>query len=160
RVFGLTFLADPKVSATLFDETGKIRGKNLAGTPDAKTPFRTIFTDKVAQVGQWKLKLENTGTASSIVLVAGWSINDPLMLTLSAGKPTAAKQVPIKAELIKSGIDVKGAKITVRVNDGTPIELFDDGQHGDGAAGDGVYGCAATGLMDGSYSILATAEFD
>jgi hypothetical protein len=159
-VFGLTFLADPKISATLVDETGKVRGKNPAGSPESKSPFRSIFAQKVAQSGQWKLKLENAGTASSIVLVAGWSINDPLMLTIAAGKPTASKQVPIKAELIKNGVDVKGAKITARINGGEPIELFDDGQHGDGPAGDGVYGVLVISLADGSYSVLATAETD
>ena len=159
-VFGLTFLADPKISATLVDETGKVRGKNPAGSPESKSPFRSIFAQKVAQSGQWKLKLENAGTASSIVLVAGWSINDPLMLTIAAGKPTAGKQVPLKAELIKNGVDVKGAKITARINGGEPIELFDDGQHGDGPAGDGVYGVLVISLADGSYSVLATAETD
>jgi pimeloyl-ACP methyl ester carboxylesterase len=159
-VFGLTFLADPKVSATLSDETGKVRGTNLAGSAESKTPFRSIFVQKGAQSGQWKLKLENTGSVRNIVLVASWSIDDPLMLTVAAGKLTATKQIPIKAELIKNGVDLTGARITARVNGGDPIPLYDDGQHGDGAASDGVYGGFAGGLTDGSYSVLATADFN
>jgi len=50
--------------------------------------------------------------------------------------------------------------ISARINGGDPIELVDDGQHGDGAASDGVYGAFVIGLSDGSYSVLATAEID
>jgi hypothetical protein len=38
-------MADAGVSATLYDETGVLRGKNLANTPEEKGFFRTIFVD-------------------------------------------------------------------------------------------------------------------
>lgn len=41
--FGLTFMADSQISATLFNEMGEIVGKSLAKTPEASDCFRSIF---------------------------------------------------------------------------------------------------------------------
>lgn len=159
-VFGLTFLAGPSVSATLLDTAGVVRGKDLAGTPSSKQMFRSIFVQRPGNAGRWKLRLENTGSSAAIVLVASWSVNDPLMLTLAAGKPTPSKQVQVKAELFKNGVGLPGATVKAHLNGGSEIQLFDDGQHGDGAAGDGIYGALLSDLSDGAYSLNATAEIN
>ena len=71
--FGVTFMADASVSATLFDERGAARGKNLAGSPESKGFFRTIFIERVAGGATWKLKLENTGAFDVNVVISAWN---------------------------------------------------------------------------------------
>jgi hypothetical protein len=71
--FGITFMADVKVSATLIDGKGAIRGTNPADAPEAKGFFRTIFVEKGVTGGTWKLKLENTGTFKAAAVIAAWN---------------------------------------------------------------------------------------
>ena len=74
--FGVTFMADVKVSATLVDDKGALQGKNLADSPEAKGFFRTIFVEKSVTGGTWKLRLENTGTLEAVAVIGAWS--DPV----------------------------------------------------------------------------------
>ena len=70
--FGVTFMADAGVSATLFDERGAARGKNLAGSPESKGFFRTIYVERVAGGTTWKLKLENPGARGATAVISAW----------------------------------------------------------------------------------------
>jgi pimeloyl-ACP methyl ester carboxylesterase len=70
--FGVTFMAGAQVSATLADERGAARGQNLAGSPESRGFFRTIFVDGNVGAGTWKLRLENTGTLEASAVVAAW----------------------------------------------------------------------------------------
>ncbi len=70
--FGLTFMADSQISATLFDEKGAIVGKNLAKTREANVWFRSIFYDKPTVKATWKLKLENTSDKEFEMILATW----------------------------------------------------------------------------------------
>ncbi|MEZ5343959.1 MAG: hypothetical protein R2681_00255 [Pyrinomonadaceae bacterium] len=70
---GLTFMASPEISATLFNEKGVVVGKNLAKTPEANAWFRSLFVDKNITAGTWKLRLENTSKNELEVVVAVWS---------------------------------------------------------------------------------------
>jgi hypothetical protein len=70
--FGVTFMADALVSATLADDKGATRGQNLAASPEARGFFRTIFVDKNVTAGAWKLRLENTGTLDTTAVIAAW----------------------------------------------------------------------------------------
>lgn len=71
--FGITFMAVPTVSATLFDAAGATIGKNLANTPEAGQWFRSIFFDKPTTAGTWKLRLQNTSDAEVEVVVTKWT---------------------------------------------------------------------------------------
>lgn len=71
--FGVTFMADAKVSATLVDERGAVRGRNPADTPESRGFFRTIFVDKGVTAGVWKLRVENTGTFEATSVIAAWN---------------------------------------------------------------------------------------
>jgi pimeloyl-ACP methyl ester carboxylesterase len=71
--FGVSFMADAGVSVSLFDESGTLRGRNLANSAEARGFFRTIFVDSIIKSGKWKLKIENTGKLKSDVVIAGWS---------------------------------------------------------------------------------------
>ena len=70
--FGVTFMADPKISATLADTSGAAAGKNIAGVPESRGWFRSIFFDKRTTAGIWKLTLENTGDMEYKAFVTTW----------------------------------------------------------------------------------------
>jgi len=70
--FGLTFMADANISATLFNDKGVTVGKNPAKTPEASGWFRSIFVEKDVTKGIWKLKLENTSDKEFEVVIAAW----------------------------------------------------------------------------------------
>jgi pimeloyl-ACP methyl ester carboxylesterase len=71
--FGVTFMADPKISVTLIDASGAIVGKNLAGSPESRGWFRSVFFDKPVTAGVWKLRLENTGDLEYRAVVTSWA---------------------------------------------------------------------------------------
>jgi hypothetical protein len=71
--FGVTFMAGAQVSATLSDDKGSVRGSNLAGSPESRGFFRTIFVDKNVTAGTWKFRLENTGTLEATAVIAAWN---------------------------------------------------------------------------------------
>ena len=73
EVFGVTFMANALVSATLIDEKGAVKGKSLAGAPEASGFFRTLYVDKGVTRGVWKLRLENTGKTEASAVIAAWS---------------------------------------------------------------------------------------
>jgi triacylglycerol esterase/lipase EstA (alpha/beta hydrolase family) len=152
------FAAAPNISATLIDAEGNVVGKNLADTPESKQMFRSITVEKAVTKGNWKLKLENHSAKEETVFAAAFSDQNPLAFSVSAGKPTAAKQIPLQAKLSNNGSPIKDAKITARINNAQEIAFYDDGKNGDGAAGDGIYGAAVENLADGDYLVEARAE--
>jgi pimeloyl-ACP methyl ester carboxylesterase len=158
----VVFVAPPNVSAVLLDSANKIVGENKAGTPEAKQMFRTISLDKTASGGNLKLKFESREAKETIVYAAAFADTNPLSLNLTAGQPTASGQVSLAAKLTHDNAPVAGAFVKARIlfEDGKTAELNlrDDGQSGDGAAGDGVYGALSDKLADGDYSATAKAE--
>lgn len=67
----VTFLAPAGVSATLYDDLGKVAGKIIAGTPEAEGNFRTITVKRPFESGTWKLRLDsNEKTEAEIAVVA------------------------------------------------------------------------------------------
>jgi hypothetical protein len=155
---GVTLIAAPTVSASLIDANNAIVGTSAAGTTAATDIFRTIAAEKSVAGGVWKLKLENTGSEETTVLVAGWTNSDSAQFALTAGKPNAAGQVGLQAKLSNNDAPILNAKVTARLNNAAEIVLYDDGKHADGAAGDGVYGAISEKLGSGDYSIEAKAE--
>lgn len=71
--FGLTFMADSSISATLINDKGEVVGKNLTKTPEASAWFRSIYYEKAVTNGTWKLKLENTSTRELEAFIATWT---------------------------------------------------------------------------------------
>jgi pimeloyl-ACP methyl ester carboxylesterase len=70
--FGLTFMANAQISATLFNDKGEVVGKNLTKTREANARFRSIFYDKPTTKTTWKLKLENTSDKEFEAVLATW----------------------------------------------------------------------------------------
>ncbi|QAY75837.1 triacylglycerol lipase [Sphingosinicella sp. BN140058] len=73
RNLGLTFVAAGTVSATLIDDKGRVAGANLAATPQAGQPFRSLFVDRPVATGEWTIRLHNAGDAAREVILASWS---------------------------------------------------------------------------------------
>lgn len=71
--FGLTFMAAPSVSVTLVDNQGAVMGKNLAGSPESRGLFRSIYVDTPVGHGTWKLRVENTGTMELEIVLTTWA---------------------------------------------------------------------------------------
>jgi pimeloyl-ACP methyl ester carboxylesterase len=70
--FGLSFMADAQVEATLIDDKGAEVGKNGAKTPEAGAWFRSIFVDRPTTEGKWKLQLENNSDREVEATLATW----------------------------------------------------------------------------------------
>ncbi|HVE55307.1 MAG TPA: choice-of-anchor X domain-containing protein [Pyrinomonadaceae bacterium] len=161
---GVTFMAAPTVSAVLINDKGAVVGKSLAGTAQAKFDFRSIPIENAPANGVWKLRLENTGTAETSVVVSVWtdSSANRVRFGIEAGAPNAAGQVPLVAKLSENNAPVIGATVKARILSDeaktSEIALFDDGKSGDGAANDGVYGALTEKLANGDYSVTAKAE--
>jgi hypothetical protein len=72
--FGMTFMADPLISATLIDDKGVVIGKNVAKSPESRGWFRSIYYDKPTAAGTWKLRIENTGDYEYEAVVTTWDM--------------------------------------------------------------------------------------
>lgn len=161
---GVTFMASPTVSASLINDQGAVVGKNQAGTAEARSDFRSIPIENVPANGVWKLRLENTGTEETSVVVSAWSdaSANRVRFSIEAGKPNAAGQIPLVAKLSENNAPVANASVKARIlsdaEKTSEITLSDDGKSGDGAANDGVYGALTEKLANGDYSVTAKAE--
>ena len=71
--FGVTFMADPKVSVELIDGSGAVVGKNLASSAESRGWFRSIFYDKPTMAGTWKLRLTNEGDLEYRAVITSWA---------------------------------------------------------------------------------------
>jgi len=161
---GVTLVAVPAVSASLFNERGEVIGRSAANTPEARADFRTLTFERPASNGTLRLKLENTGAAATSVIVSAWTnvSPGPLRFDVAAGKPSPGGQVSLTGRLTHDGTPVRGATVRAKIQseDGKAADLLllDDGAHGDGAAGDGTYAALTEKLAEGAYTVLAVAE--
>ena len=71
--FGVTFMADPKVSVELIDGSGAVVGKNLASSAESRGWFRSIFYYKPTVAGTWKLRLTNEGDLEYRAVITSWA---------------------------------------------------------------------------------------
>jgi hypothetical protein len=70
---GVTFMADQTLSLTLLDANGKTIGKNLAGSPESRSIFRSIFVDSPVAPTTWKLIVENTSNEEREFYAVVWN---------------------------------------------------------------------------------------
>lgn len=123
------------------------------------------------QAGDWKVKVSPIipGRSASAAdedrtdfLVEAALVSDLTMqafLGLALDERLAGKPMPLMV-LLSDSAGIKGATVTGTVpRTGEVVTLFDDGQHGDGAADDGFYG----GLIKqthqpGGYSVIIEAD--
>jgi pimeloyl-ACP methyl ester carboxylesterase len=70
--FGVTFMADPLISATLITSGGTVAAANMAGSLESRGWFRSLFFDKPTITGMWKIRFENTGQFEHEAIVTTW----------------------------------------------------------------------------------------
>ncbi len=71
--FGVTFMANHQISATLIDPSGAVVARNLTGSPESNGWFRSLFFDKPTTAGTWKVRLENTGDREFEAVITTWA---------------------------------------------------------------------------------------
>lgn len=69
---GITFMADAKISVELVNDKGVVIGKNLAGSPESRPWFRSIYLKAGVTAGTWKLRVTNTGDLERPAYFAIW----------------------------------------------------------------------------------------
>jgi hypothetical protein len=127
----------------------------------ATQELRSIAVESPAP-GAWTLRLSSQEQTPSTVAV---------QLRLSETELRAEAELTgsgqaqgARLTLARGGVPVTDATVRARVlrADGTiaEVELVDDGQHDDGAAGDGVYGAAPGAFGGRSLALVAHAVID
>ncbi len=159
--FGVTVAVSPTVGSTLREPGGAAVWTIEAGSADAAAPLRSYAADAPTP-GVWRLRLDNQGAGPASAMVSAWIVGAPLTLTLAIGPPDAGRHVKVSATLNTNGAPIAGATVTVTFSGAdeseTAMALFDDGQHGDGQAGDGVYAATSGALPAAAYVIVARAQ--
>ena len=118
-----------------------------------------------AEAGLYQLELATTDAGMAMMVVAA-EPDSPLSLSSWAGPLSRLPGEPVvlSAELRDGEAPVSGARITARLAApgavaSQSVDLFDDGKHGDGPAGDGVY-AATLPELSSSAAGLWTVRFD
>lgn len=120
-----------------------------------------------AEPGIYRLELNAPSEATAVVVVAA---EPESALTLSTWAGPLSRQegepVTLHAELRDGAVPVLGPDVTVTARlaapgepAGTAVTLFDDGLHGDGAAGDGHFAASVKDLPEGKAG-LWTVRFE
>ncbi len=121
-----------------------------------------------AQPGPWQVVVGRPADAQGPARYTGYAVfpTSPVRLSVSAGGGTAAAQgegVAISATLTSGGRPLAGARVEAEIGRPDtrvdPLPLYDDGEHGDGAANDGVYGGRYPApALGGYYTLFVTAR--
>jgi len=139
-----------------------------AGPPTRTADGHLLWRIPSPETGDWSLRLEpfviGRGFTVPYLVEAGVRADlvMELFLGLAPSERVTGRDMPILVSLAESAA-VTGASVTATVTDpdGTDstLTLFDDGNHGDGAAGDGFYGNVFDRTdVAGSYILRIAAE--
>jgi hypothetical protein len=125
--------------------------------------FRTIYAD--GKAGNWTLRFENAAEREISALYMVWTeTGSAASLVLLEAHSEDGTRVYLKAKLTNGGAAAGTAPLTAKLTaDGKTVtaQLFDDGDHDDGEAGDGIYGGRTPdGLASGDYAIEVVAGAD
>ncbi|MBB2911416.1 pimeloyl-ACP methyl ester carboxylesterase/uncharacterized membrane protein, partial [Streptosporangium becharense] len=161
--FGVTGVLLPEtVGLALRDPSGKVTTSYAAGSDAAKQLFQGLSVTG-QQAGAWTLEITNTAAQAVKADLAAWVTGNPVKVAAKAevaqdgrvtvtatvtddGQPVTG--VPVKAWLV--GIESKPDRVAMTLND--------DGNSGDGAAGDGVYGARTEALPGDRYYVVVKTE--
>lgn len=148
-----------QVDASLLNPDG-----NVVDTVDGNDGRNSIFasmSDNNLMIGVYTLELSHSGTDTKTIMVTSQVENDPVELVLSVtDTQTNAKRVSVTFEHDEQAII--NASVTVQAVDEAGLEatfeLYDDGDHDDGAANDGVYSNSFTPSVSDYHLIQVMAE--
>lgn len=129
-------------------------------------PFRTRWVTE-HDAGQWAIELENESAISGTAIIAVVLHGGDVVLDVAIGDPGWGDVVPIMATLrdttpgrayTSPSTVTMTATLTGIQGGGLVVALVDDGAHGDGEAGDGVYGAIVGPLAPDVYGVYIEAE--
>ncbi len=160
------------------------RGQKLRGSDAAKAGLSSSFGIDGAQVparvygfqnlakGQWSLELMSKArhTTPNFVLIEGDDRTE-LASYATSSRQLVGEHLGLTAQLTASDMQGKAvlgsaagrierATLNVTGPDGVrqSLPMFDDGQHEDGAAGDGLYGAGFSAVMAGNHVAQVVIE--
>jgi hypothetical protein len=125
-----------------------------------------VYTINAPTPGVWTLLInanENTPTEGAPVAVLGSLISDVrLTLPVQVDIPSPGDTATVLAELQDGNTNIAGATVNAVLmspdNSTRFVDLFDDGNHSDGAADDGIYGYQFMPEEEGIYSVTVSAS--
>ena len=141
----------------VLDATGTVVATS-SDTPGALP--QVVVPGGTVPAGPATLRVTDLDDSSSEVDLLTYVAGSPLsvQVTSELDRTDAGVLARLRAEVVDAGTAVAGATVSARlVGREADVLLSDDGQHGDGAAGDGVYGAALTDLPDGEHLVVVTA---
>jgi large repetitive protein len=154
-------MGPPEVEARLVSPGGEVEQTIPAHSEEALQHFRALSAT-LPTAGVWSLRLDNHDSSSGQVLVAAMVEGTPLTIEVTLLEATGEKEIVVAASLRDAHSPILGATVqaTVASADGSwlTIPLFDDGKHGDGAAGDGIYGGRTPPLEEAGYTVVVESE--
>ncbi len=137
------FIASPGVTATLRDPSGAVVDTSPSGDTQTLRGFRISAPNG----GKWSLHVTSTEGVATSVYATVAVVDGNLKLSGQADATDKSGAATIIATVVRGTAPVAGGQVAARLvrEDGSTEELplADDGQHGDGAAGDGTYGARA-----------------
>jgi pimeloyl-ACP methyl ester carboxylesterase len=158
--FGVTLAAPSSITSKLYDPSGSLVVSTLAGSAEANELFRSFATASPS-VGSWNLRLINQGSAAMAIPVSAWVGGGATLLNLASMQPDRYGRVQITTTFTRNGKPIANATVIASIagmdNSTYLATLFDDGLHGDGQAGDGVYSTLSVPLHATVYLVTISA---
>jgi hypothetical protein len=119
----------------------------------APTGTNEVWEVPDPQEGQWTLEVKELSQEYFVSATARTSYEMYLFVGTPIADRTPGTRVPLLVTFVGQGKPLLDAQVvaTVRAPNGTSqdVQLLDDGNHGDGAAGDGIYGGDYTATEQG-----------
>ncbi|MBE3012137.1 hypothetical protein IL992_23485 [Microbispora sp. NEAU-D428] len=160
--FGVTGVLPETVGLSLRDPSGKVATSYAAGSEAAKQLFQGLSVTN-PQAGGWTLEVTNTAAQAVKADLTAWVTGNPVKVVAKA-QAAEDGRVTVTAAVTDDGQPVTGVPVTARMvgAEHNPahiaLTLNDDGNSGDGTAGDGVYGARTDVLPDDQYYVVAKAD--
>ena len=148
--------------------TAQLRNPAAALTGDfGKDWFPTLAVEYPVS-GVWSVALTNQDTVSATVTVAAAISGSQEALTVTIGEPSWGGMVPVTAQMQtseraspqSSAVQTMTVRLTRSGEDGAEaifFDLWDDGAHNDGGAGDGLFGVMIGPLFPDNYGVYVYA---
>lgn len=130
------------------DNGARLRVEGPGGATMANFGESSVFTGKPVP-GQWDFDWTEAAPGKSSLSVYG---DTPFFLDMFPPQIRGGKRLAIGATLAQGNTPLHGAEVWIEPLDGVLSEkiiLYDDGLHGDGEPGDGVYG----NIVESDYAL-------
>jgi probable HAF family extracellular repeat protein len=155
---GAVVVGPGAVSAKIQDYTGRTLA-TLAADPSLTGPRFRSLRGAIVRRDAIVVKLTNNGTTPLSLPVSVWVENAKVSLDTTAAQSSPSGRLRVHAQLTGSTSSASiEATISGKAAPSVPLELFDDGEHGDGDADDGLFSNRTNALPAGNYIVKVVGE--